>query len=67
MKKKIVTIAAACALALGAFALVGCSGGSASSSASSSAGAEAEDFGEGFKLTVGFDNKIGRASCRERV
>ena len=56
MKKKIVTIAAACALALGAFALVGCSGGSASSSASSSAGAEAEDFGEGFKLTVGFDN-----------
>ena len=56
MKKKIVTIAAACALALGAFALVGCSGGSASSSASSGAGAEAEDFGEGFKLTVGFDN-----------
>ncbi|WP_165061049.1 MULTISPECIES: transporter substrate-binding domain-containing protein [unclassified Adlercreutzia] len=58
MKKKIVAVAAACALAISAFALAGCSnsGGSSSSSASSSAAESTLDLGEGFKLTVGFDN-----------
>lgn len=58
MKKRIAAIAAACVLAISAFAVAGCSNNaSSSSSAASSADAQAaEDFGEGFKLVVGFDN-----------